>query len=90
MTDSSDNDSIINDSIGEKRKKKDNFTKRSHLTKASSIHHSKPHKKTAMEQVLQFNYVNYWRNISSNCKFMKETVAQEKLHNLSLNVKIFL
>ena len=48
MTDSSDNDSIINDSIGEKRTRKDNFTKRSLLTKASSIHHSKPYKKQSM------------------------------------------
>ena len=60
--DNNDNDSSKNDNNGRRS------NKRSKLHKASSSHHSTAQKKRAVECRIDYNYKNYWGNVSSPCK----------------------
>jgi hypothetical protein len=55
--------SVSNSSSSSKKR----YNKRSKLSIASSIHHSIQPQKRAIECKIEFNFKNYWGNISSFC-----------------------
>ena len=59
--------SVSNSSGNSSSSSKKRCSKRSKLSRASSIHHSTPPQKRAIECKIEFNFKNYWGNISSFC-----------------------